>query len=266
MKDGYRVFVQPDTHCPNQDLKALQAVGHYIKDHRGSWDECVNLGDLADMPHMFTKLQKELQAIPWKQAQADFDSVDPHLDQWRPWFDRYTWIEGNHEARIDRWVAANNADPSEWRWVDKAAQYDAKWVPFWSSQHHTVHKIGKLTYCHGCYVNDGHAKSHVKAFDSNVVYGHTHDVLSATMFTMQEQYPRLAQSLGCLCKYRQPYHRGRPQPTKWQQAFGEVRYHKNGWFNLVVYPLTKGEFWVGDRQYTAAGSVRQSSNRGLKKR
>ncbi len=264
MKQDYHVLIKPDTHCPNHDQRSLDAVLQYVKDHQ--WDECVDLGDLADMPSMFTKLRGELQDIGWRKARAEMDAPKPHLNEWRPHFDKYTWIEGNHEARIGRWVAANNQDPLEWRHEDMAASYEIEWVPFWSSQQHKVHKIGKATFIHGCYVNQGHPKSHAQSFDANVFYGHTHDALSWSLFSMQEEYPRVAQSLGCLSKFRQTYHRGRPQPTRWQQAFGEMRFKSNGWFSYTVYHLTRNRFWVGDREYAPGGSVRQSSSAGLQRR
>lgn len=267
MQDGYHVLAKPDTHCPHEDPKACDAVLNYVRDKRfGPWDECVDLGDLADMPSMFTKLRSELQDITYEKALDEMRAPDRHLSEWRRHFDKYTWIEGNHEARLDRWVSANNQDPRNWRWKDFAEEHDVNWVPFWSSQHHETYKIGKASFIHGCYVNVGHPASHARSFDANVFYGHTHDAVGYSLFSMDERYPRVAQSLGCLCKYRQPYHVGRPQPTKWQQAFGEFRFQKNGWFSYTVHHLTRGRFWVGDREYSAEGSVRQGSSAGLRKR
>ncbi|MHC4621321.1 MAG: hypothetical protein ACYTEQ_26560, partial [Planctomycetota bacterium] len=101
-----------------------------------------------------------------------------------------------------------------------------KWVRSWSKSE--LYKIGKAIFHHGPYSNMHHAKKTALNYGEPTFYGHTHDIQAFSEIQHGNNKTIMAQSLGCLCEYEQPYIRGRP--TRWQQAFGRwaVGVHRLG--------------------------------------
>jgi len=260
-----RALLIPDAHFPNQDKRSLRAVKQYASD-QGPWDFLVNLGDLGDMSSLFTKLKSELQDVSYKRVLDEFEAPRKFWDSWRDFGRLAYWIEGNHEYRTDRWAKANNQPPEMWDWAEEAKQSDVSWVPY-QTNGETLELGPHVTCIHGVYVNMNHARTHYDRYSGNVFYGHLHDLQRWAMHTNDRQYPRLAQSCGCLCEYRQRYHTGKPEPTKWEQGFVELRFTNNkGWFNYQVHALVNHEFTVGSMVYKPSGSVDLSINNGLMRR
>lgn len=68
----------------------------------------------------------------------------------------------------------------------------------------------------------------------------THDVQSFSLVSMGDNHTRIGQSLGCLCKYQQPYLQGKP--TKWQQAFATFYFSPGGNFQYYVTQIFNHRF------------------------
>lgn len=257
-----RALLIPDAHYPNQDKSSIKAVRQYAED-QGTWDYLVNLGDLGDMPSLFTKIRSELQDVSFKKVKEEFQAHRDFWNHFRGLANEAYWIGGNHEYRTVRWSAANNQDPEMWDWAKEAANESVTWVDYQGSGE-TLELGSYVTCIHGVYVNQNHSRTHYDRYNGNVFYGHLHDLQRWAMHTNDRRYPRLAQSCGCLCEHKQAYHIGKPAPTKWEQGFVELRFtNKTGWFNYQVHPLVNHEFTVGGRVYKPTGSVDLSKSNGL---
>jgi len=73
-----------------------------------------------------------------------------------------------------------------------------------------------------------------------IFYGHTHDIQLYSKLRAGDDKTIVAQSLGCLCEYRQFYMKG--FPNRWQQAFAEFYIREDGFFNYTVTMIFKHKF------------------------
>lgn len=229
MSKTKRVIVLPDTHVPNEDPLTMRAVVRYMKDHK--WDEVIQLGDFLDLNCISSHNKENLRSVAgqtlFKDAAAGNRVLDT-LQQAAPGA-QFTITEGNHCFRAERYIDAN-PQMEGLAEVPNLLQLEARginWVPYWSEG--TVYTVGKASFGHGIYHSKYHARTHVEAYGCNFFYGHLHTFDAATKVFQGENNTLIAQSLGCLCSYRQKYLRGRP--TSWQQGFAVFHFRENGMFN-----------------------------------
>ena len=250
-----RVLVLPDIHVPYQDKKALASLEHYISDHAKTWDKIVYLGDLLDLDCISSHNKGLLKNIEGKRIGKDFAAGRALLDRHEklaPKAERFL-IEGNHEDRISRYIAANPQLEGSIEVPQGLglSERGITWVPFWSQG--SILKIGKAKFIHGRYTNKYHTFKHMEVYGDNVFYGHTHDVQNFTHEYAGHVTPA-AQSLGCLCQ-NLDWMQG--SPDKWQRAFAVFHFFPDGYFQYYVTRLFKNRFVSPEGDiYTPDGRVR----------
>lgn len=238
-----KILVLPDLHIPNEDPNAVNAVLAYANDHK-PWDELILLGDLMDMNCISSHNAGNLRAIEAQNLMDDYDKGNTFLDRLEGLARKTVYLQGNHEYRVERYINANpqlkgSIEPEKQLHL---AQRGIKWIKSWEKGE--MYKVGKAVFVHGLYHNEFHAKSMVLAFESNIFYGHLHDIMSYPKVNKGEHNTKTAQSLGCLCRYNQTYILGKP--TKWQQAFGIFYFLPNGNFNYYIPMIFNGCFVAPD--------------------
>jgi hypothetical protein len=243
-----RVLVIPDLHLrpatngvpTGEDTATLAAMERYVRDHK--WDVVVQLGDLMDWDCISSHNANNLRAVAGKTIQREYDHANKWLDRWQDATHGALWIieEGNHDHRVERYIDANPAMQGLMEMDLKLGLADRKieWVRFWSQG--ALYKIGNAHFGHGWYTNKYHAFRTVEEAGVCVYYGHTHDVQSFSKSLRGSDKTLEAQSLGCLCRYDQPYMRGRP--SKWQQAFGVFYIRPDDFFSHSVVKIFKNHF------------------------
>jgi predicted phosphodiesterase len=236
-----RVLVLPDIHYPYEDRRTMNAVETYMSDVK--WDECVYLGDVMDFDMISDHNKGNLRAVEGKTIMRHYNHANAAFDRHElllgPKCEKVV-IEGNHDYRVNRLIDSQPALAGMLE-VPTGLLLEARgwrWVPFWSEG--TTYRIGNAEFIHGIYTNDHHAKKHVQNYGTCVFYGHTHDVQCYSQVLNGDNKTLVGQSLGCLCKYRQAYMRGKP--NKWQQAFGVFHFFPDGFFNYYVVTVFKHRF------------------------
>ncbi len=235
-----RVVYLPDVHVPFEDRFTLAAVEQYLSDIQPN--EIIIGGDFMDLNCISSHNKENLRAVEKTTLDKDFIYGNKVLDRWQKKFRgaRWTYLEGNHEYRLNRYVDANPRlegildNPRLLRLKDRGIT----WIPSWSKG--KTYTIGKATFLHGESVSDLHAKGMVSAYGDNVFYGHTHDIQSYSKKTKGDHKTRIGQSLGCLCSYEQAYMRG--TTSRWQQGFGVFHFMPDGFFNHYVVSVFKHRF------------------------
>lgn len=248
-----RVLVLPDIHIPNEDKLTLRAVERYMAAHK--WDEVIYLGDFVDLNVISSHNKENLRAVAGQTLSKDYAAANAILDRHQKICPgaKFTYLEGNHEFRTERYI---NANPQLEGSVEVPIrlyleQRGINWIPSWSEGY--IYTRGKANFHHGLYHGRNHSRKHVEAFGSNLFYGHTHDVEQSAKVFHGENTTIIAQSLGCLCSYQQKYLRGRP--TNWQQAFATFYFRPDGFFNHHVtmifnnaFVSPEGDFYDGKRR------------------
>lgn len=238
-----RVLVLPDPQLrpayggvpTGEDTQTLKAVERYVRDHR--WDEVVLLGDFLDLDCLSSHNHGKPLLVEGRRLQLDYDHGQRFLDKWQDltYPAKWTIIEGNHEFRAVRYAEAFPAMQGSVEvpnGLDLKGR-DIKWVPFWSEG--KLHQIGNAYFGHGRFTNEHHAKKNLGVYGVPFYYGHTHDVQEASVTRYGDDKTICAKSMGCLCRYNQPYLQGRP--SKWQQAFGVFHFQTSGFFNDYIVKI-----------------------------
>lgn len=243
-----RVLVLPDIHlrpatrgvASGEDTDTLDTLLRYVS--RQKWDEVVCLGDLMDFDCVSAHNINKLRLVEGKRIQKDYDHGNRFLDRWQKATGNATWtlIEGNHDERIERYMDTNPALEGSLEMSTKLdlEKRGIRWVRFWTRGE--TYSIGNAHFIHGQYTNKYHTERTASDYGVCTFYGHTHDVQEMPKTLRGADKTIIGQSMGCLCRYNQPYMRGRP--SKWQQAFGEFYFMPNGFFNHYVVRIFDHKF------------------------
>lgn len=241
------VLVLTDTHYPYVDIKTMKAVENLMSDYQ--WSEVLHLGDFLDFDCISSHNKDNLRAIEAKRLFHDYEAGADTLDRWKKLAPKadFTLLEGNHEYRVERYLDAN---PQLEGMIEVPVGLELQkrhvaWVPAWSKG--KVYNIGKASFIHGGKTTNFHTKGMAYNYGRNIFYGHTHDVQSYSVETAGHNTTYVAQSLGCLCRYDQPYMRGRP--SKWQQSVSVFHFFEDGNFNYNVIRIFNHRFFFGGKVY-----------------
>lgn len=233
----YNVIILPDTHIPYEDKRTLAAVEAFMGDN--VFDHWVCLGDLCDFNMVSAHNTGKPRLVENERIMEQYTDVGAFLSRHEELLRgnnpdaKMTYLEGNHEHRIERYM---DAHPATEGLLDVESNLQLKkrgidWVRCY--KHGDVFQIGKLLFHHGKATGRHHASAMGAAFGRSIVYGHTHDFQSHSLVQYGKESTICAQSIGCLCEYEQDYI-GR-NPTKWQQGFAVAYFQPNGFFHL--YPI-----------------------------
>lgn len=268
---------------PIHDESAISVALAVIEDMNP--DQVVMVGDNLD----FAEFGKYLTAAPFKQmVQASIDRATMLCAQIRNAAPRakITWIAGNHEARMARYIQTN-AEAAFGITRGKTAEYRDGWpvlsVPFLCRMDEfkvdylpgypeSAHYLNSnLVVVHGDKVvsNNSTTKKYLDNERISVIYGHIHRNELAYRTYRTDQGPRtiMAASPGCLCRvdgavpstksgmdeFGRPILQG---AENWQQGLGVVQYQPfgkgNEWFNYEPMWIYKGRGIFRGKEYLAS--------------
>jgi len=238
---GYHlVMVLPDLHIPYQDKAAISCAmktHEFVKPKR-----TVILGDWLDAEPFKTfevRTLMEARALDFKK-----DEIDPCnevLDALQKNTSLVVYIEGNHEARIEK-VAARARGTGigsvhsliSPRNLLSQGRKQFVWVPYSKSLSH--YKItNDLWAFHGLSYSKHVAETHLNMLTSvSSVFGHVHRQQSASRRCKATDKQIKAWSPGCLCE-RQPLWAAQ-MPTDWLHGFSLIYVKNDGshWFEYTI--------------------------------
>jgi len=235
-----------DLHFPNVDVKSLEAVMHYISDHK--WDGILLLGDVLD----FDAISKYNQGAPRRRNQL----IKGVFAEGKAFFTRLrktvgnariVYLEGNHEFRTENYEDVN---PELSGFLDieenlSLSDLKVEYIKSWSRG--KLFKLGNAYFTHGKFTNIYHAKKMATAYGACIYYGHTHDVMEIPAEMWGDDKTIVGKSLGCLCEYQQKYLKG--APTKWQQAFAVFHFFTDGFYSEITTRIFKHRFLAEGKIY-----------------
>jgi hypothetical protein len=212
------------------------------------WAGLVYLGDVLDLGCISSHNEANLRAVEGQRILKDYKICDakilqPHeqiIRKSNPKA-RIVWISGNHEFRATRWLSFNTQAIGmfEPEIVLKLKERNIEWIDFWEKGE--VFKIGKATFGHGKYCNEGHAKKHALRYSvpyGSFPYGHTHDT-NCCVVPGANNKTIIAQSLGHLSKMPK-WMQG--SPSNWEQAFAVFEFMPDGQYNYSVIRIKNHRF------------------------
>ena len=169
-----RVHIIPDQHIPFHDKRAWELQLQVIKTRKP--DVLVIMGDFADF-YSVTSHQKspeQRNLLLQDEVKAVRRELD-RLDAMVPKGCRKVFIQGNHEQRLDRYIAQRAPElfgMTSTEQLFKLAKRGWEYVKY-----HDHIKIGKVFFTHDTgKAGSGAHLAAERAFSNNAVIGHTHRV------------------------------------------------------------------------------------------
>ncbi len=255
MPDLLKVLVIPDLQCPNHDVQAVNTAIEIVRGERP--DLLVYVGDVVD----FKSVARFLDTS-WDEAKttADYEirSADEVLNQFdkaMPKKTRVVFLEGNHDRRLELFFIQHAAKLGrDFRGGNIRDQLGLvkrgyEYIPTSQQPYKPVH-VSKIGFLHGWYTNKYHAAKTVMDGGQCIMYGHTHDFQVFTGLHLDQEAPRIAMSIGCLCNFKQEYLGGKPM--NWCHGVGLVYIdQKTGKFWPSFCVIVGGECVIGGKKYRA---------------
>lgn len=236
-----------DFHIPDHNVKLLPLIYRLINDLRP--DAIYLLGDVIN----FTKVSKYVQDPHYNvDIDDEIREAKEILKQLKKRCENVIWIEGNHCARLTKYLACNAAVLATLE-IDNE---DVISIPHlfslrdlgitWIGQH-TIHQKHHLIYEHGERVNKYAgmtAKNNLLTKGVSVIQGHSHRLSLVNLTQSGKQLFGIEN--GCMCNLKPtPCYAKSPD---WQNGFSVI-YVKDDVSYPVVVPIIKNSFLFEGKFY-----------------
>ena len=233
----------PDIHYPHHDEKALSCALNVVREIKPSYFLC--LGDFVEgesvshwkwkkkkrppIDYILPEIYKEVE-----QVNKGLDRIDAVLNEVE--CEKRVFAQGNHEVWFDHFVEEHPYLPELGsKNALKIKERGYKWHPY--GKLFKVNGSKLYAYHGGHYSSVNHTRTHLQNMGANVIYGHTHDAQRSVMTHMDG--PKMAQSMGCLCKMEKSFLKNRK--TNWTHNVGVIDFYDNGLYNLIVLNIINGK-------------------------
>lgn len=250
-----RIYVVlSDVHVPYHDRRAVAGVCAYLADLRPHG--LVFNGDILDLDEVsrhnagsVANLEGKRLSRTWAEANRFLDEV---ISACGPRLDDIRWVDGNHEARIDRWLEQGDhavfAGEGSFSIAERLrfSRRGVQHLPGYPDAHTT---LGKLLVTHGTLTGKYAAARHLDKYRASVLFGHTH---TPGVFYASGLVRSAAYNNGHLADVTSPAMSYAPTPNAWTQGFAVVHVRPSGEFQVQLINLWHGVFHVGDKQYGGA--------------
>lgn len=221
--------VIPDSHGNHIDQVARDA---FLADLKLLCpDEIVMLGDHLDCGGTFNAHQRSYTNELSENYHDDVAACASFLDAVRAYAPnaRIHYLEGNHEAHLERWAARNMNTRKDAEYLvahfgpEAVLKLKEREIAYYRSKEFHMGlavrgsiKLGRCFFTHGVSHSKHADDAHLHAFSGNIVFGHVHRVLSVGSRTVTSQ-GHSAWCCGTLAKL-QPLYR-HTEPTTWQHGY-----------------------------------------------
>lgn len=236
-----RIFIWPDAHVPFEDKRCFNLALKVCKSFKP--DIQVILGDFWDFYSVSfhskerrgPKLADELEA-----GKVRLEEITKLGGK------RKVFVCGNHEYRLDRYIADRAPELAGWGLSPKDIVMELGWefIPY-----KDFAKIGKLHVTHDV----GHAGKTAlvasqAAYEGNLVIGHTHRM--GTFYTGSVRGDHhVAMSPGWLGSEKKVGYMYKAKLREWQHGFGYGYLEDNGTVHLRCAPIVKNKCVVEGKLY-----------------
>jgi predicted phosphodiesterase len=245
MKIYKRVLFISDIHCPYHDTKALRAMYEFM-----DWwkpGEVIVLGDLVDF-YAVSRFSREPERVLKLQGELD-ESVEV-LSDIRKHAPRVpmTFIKGNHEARLKRylWSNAQELDCLRALKLESLLEFDKFKISY---EDRGIMRFRNIMVKHGNIVRKFAGYTAKGEFEKNGmsgVSGHTHRLAQYRHTNELDSF--IWTESGCLCLLNADYLEG--QKPNWQVGFSIGYFKENSnKFLIETVPIISGKALYAGREF-----------------
>lgn len=175
VKGPYKILVLPDIHVPYQNDEAIEAAIKLGEEFQP--DEIVQLGDLLDC---YTLSRYSRSATRHGNIAEEIEQARDLLEmiKLRTGAKKATFIEGNHEARIRKYIMDKCPDLRDLKALRVDHMLELADIGWDFIPEHKFYQVNDVFFTHGEYANMHSAKKHIDEYRVTVIHGHTHRITS----------------------------------------------------------------------------------------
>jgi len=235
-----KILILPDVHLETSLPKAYQVVKKFIKKQK-MFDEIILLGDFMDVSSLSAWDMDKKRLMEGRRYQKEVDTANEELDFLGKHSKKITYLEGNHEWRIERYLDKN---PEMEGLLELPTVLNLKGRGIEYVKYNKLYRIGHLYFTHGLYCSKYYTNKTLAALGCNVVVGHLHKP-QTSFTTAKMSEAKMCWGLGCLQGKEPAYLKGRP--SNWNNGFGMAYIKDNGKFSMYPVHMSRdGSFiWEG---------------------
>lgn len=240
--DVFKIVVQPDTHCEEINIPAMNAVCKFLEYYKPHG--LINLGDFLEWDAVSA----------WKNLSEKAKRLTPQILAGRELLDRLgkaagpqcffkRFCVGNHEFWLRQYLLDRIPEVIEGletlgpdlsvEGLLKLKDFGYRTIPL-----NEILKVGHAHFIHGYYTGQNHAKKHLDVFGVNLYYGHLHDTQSYSGVSVNGVHE--AASLGCLRSLNAPFLKGRP--NNWVASISWFEFRYDGSYTRYTPSIIDGVF------------------------
>lgn len=241
----YRRLFVPDTHTPWHDVKAWKVLLDFAHDFKPN--EIVVLGDFFDIA-VCSDFAKDPTRVP----QLLSEETGPGSELLEDLLltaetEKLVFLEGNHEARIRRYVSERAPAFANRFSTKELLQLPAKthFVPYGVG---AIYRMPGWVATHGSIFNKHVAWSMLQAFGCNVIFGHVHRYQHYTSRNVEAQVLQ-AITPGWLGDVEKAGAYQRDAVSQWNHGFAFAGWRRNGTAFMQGVLIQDGEAVVGNKLY-----------------
>ena len=232
---GSNILLISDLHLPYHDVQAVTLALEYGLEQ--GCDTCVINGDLLDF-HFMSRFEKDIRKRSTKQ---EFESALEFLELVSEMFTKVVWIEGNHDARYEKWLMTNAPQlfDDEYFRLEERLKLKELNIDFVYGSSKAF--IGSLIVTHGHNLIRGvfapvnAARGVFLRAKTSAIIGHVHQVSEHTEKDLNGKIIT-CWSTGCLCTLNPEYD---PLNTKHSHGFAHVQTDGKN-FHVKNYRIDNG--------------------------
>lgn len=237
----------PDVHDKDVSWPSLNAICDFVEDFKPKY--VIQIGDLLDYTCLMGVGKKKYPSFDGqdlRQLEEAFEIGQQVMDKIAnsaPKDAELVYEYGNHEYRAIELIARC---PEFKKLLDPEERMD---LSRWKVLPYLVgFKIGKLNIFHGEFFGQNHVQKHLKHYQKNILYGHTHGIQQDTMASPMREIPIWGAAMGCVCNVNPDYQRNKS--NQWQHgfAYGYVD-QASGDFDQQLKRIIHNKFWAEGKRY-----------------
>jgi predicted phosphodiesterase len=230
-----------DPHLDDGELpKPYKLIKKFVKEFKP--DEIILGGDFLDVAALSAWDLQKSRKMEGRRYKKEIARGNLELDYLQKHTKKVTYLEGNHEDRVERYLDKHSEMVGLIEVPDQLhlSLRGIEFVPM-----NELYKVGKYLYfTHGCYWNAHYAKKTVSEYGCCIVVGHTHRFQVHTIFPKMQNEPWVCYGLGCAGDLNPAWVRNKPRGHLNQFAVCYVS--DDGRFNLYPITIIKNSFiWNG---------------------
>ena len=230
-----RDIIIPDVHAPYHDKRAVNLIlDHVIPAF--DWHGIRVLGDFYDCYPVSFHRKDPLRESSFKKEMDKARILLWRFEDAAEW-EEMTFLEGNHEWRLPRYLA--DKAPELYEWFMANDPFDLKDWDVTPYQQDT--KIGRINYTHDVGIAGKHALGRsLEAYQDNMVMGHIHR-MDYKVAASATGVPHVGACFGWLGDIKKvDYMHSMKARSQWTLGFGVAYRLPNGTTWLVPVPIIKG--------------------------